>query len=135
MKTPKATQVKREREITVYIDRWAQRLFLQQWEFIVGYKETMMDGDAPNETCNADIYVMSEYHQAFINIYPHFWTQPKEQRERVVVHELCHILTNKLTKLVTDGQDGRLVPYDVTRKINEETTDHIANIAIFGCLN
>lgn len=118
---------KAEREkVKGYINKWAHILFLNNWTISLAY----LTQDEPDKGTLADIEAQPEYFSASIRIFPCFWKLDAEGQERTIVHELCHAVISPVSGAYEDMMDGNHVSQTSFGKLNEGTTQHIANIVL-----
>lgn len=83
------------------------RPLFDKWSWIIPricdqircYAPDSADPDDEGEEMLAASETDSEYRVASLHFYPRFWHETPESRERVFVHELCHILVAPLAEL------------------------------------
>lgn len=126
MKKPEDKSAADKKRVQGYISKWADVLFLSHWSWEVGY----MPQDDGEKGTLADIEAQPEYLSARIRIFPCFWTLSAERQERTIVHELCHAVISPVSGAYEDLMDGNHVSQTSFGKLNEATTQHIANIIL-----
>jgi len=128
--TPEALDRKEaEKEVQAFVQRWKPRLNLNEWHI----ETESADKDLPDPDeegdclmdCNAD----PVYLQAKIRIFPAFARRARHNRERAVVHELCHLVTQEARDLANRARLGKMVTVTETTAAFERMTQRIANIA------
>ncbi len=85
----------------------------------------------------AEIYYDSKYQQIEIRIWPIFKKKPLRMQRKVLLHELCHIITIPSKVAMRKSIDGFLVHKEEIETINETETSKIENIIdllMTGCL-
>ena len=106
-------------EISRYIEKWRRHLFLHQWRFEVRYvkeKDTF-----------ARIEMQHDYSDAIILVSDKLWDRKKEDREHIIVHELCHCVVLPLIVLACHASNDRAVTQREIDLFKEQVTQHIAN--------
>ncbi len=95
-------------------------------------KEVQFKPVAPDHCVTADIVTDHRYYSATINLYPNthdMWLNgDKYKVAQVIVHELCHILTDPLYKIAVDSVTNTNGKY--VEDIREQTTQQISNICM-----
>jgi hypothetical protein len=118
-----------EEEVRAIVRDYKPRLNLQEWHIeIEGAEKDLPDPDEDGEClmdCNAD----PVYLQAKIRIFPAFGKRKRRTRERAVVHELCHLVTQEARDLANRARLGKMVTVTETTAVFERMTQRIANIA------
>lgn len=92
-----------------YLDKWFKAAGFSWWRVNITYHREVKD-DAEYSAV-ADTTTHWEYRQAYINFYvPQFEGKTDEEVERVVVHELSHILIASTSNFSTD-EDRQMTEY------------------------
>lgn len=123
--TPTAKQ---KAEVDRLIDKWRPLLFLSAWTIDLKYAGEADDDDSEVAATAADICADWVYSQATITFYPGYFKELEWKREKLLVHELCHCITEPtrfLSKAVMCGE--KLVSWREYRETNERVTQHIAS--------
>lgn len=124
MKKPSAQTVQRRKaEVRRHITKWRCELLLSEWAI------TSMQMMENHEDAAATINVDLDYLRATIRIYPCFWEHKRKEREEMVVHELCHIVSEEMYVMVHDQANGRLVTPQHANSARERLTQRITNVA------
>jgi hypothetical protein len=105
------------------IGRWRSRLFLGEWFIDIEYHDDINSKAAAQ--CDADPVYMT----AKIRIYPCFWYSSRLDREMILVHELCHCITQSAWNCMASLLDGQLVTKNQQQCELERLTQRITNIA------
>lgn len=119
------------KEVSRIIEKWRGRLFLRGW-----FVDTrFVDEDKPIEGCPgssvyAEVHVDHVYLRAHITVFPCWRAAPKDVREHVIVHELCHCLTQQAWDAISKLRDGVLVTAQEAREIIEKLTQRISYVAM-----
>jgi hypothetical protein len=93
--------------------------FLQGWDIEIEISEK----PGRNTEVAAEIYVLNRYKDATITIYPHYFKQSKETQKRVLIHELCHIISGIQNGLLQVARQGEIVPeHEASYAYEEETS-------------
>lgn len=116
---------KHKKEIRGYIQKWKNRLYLQDWLFETNYCHQDEDEAA------ADIKMQVQYKSAVLRIQPKFWKEVEQQREMIIVHELCHCLVQPLVQLACEAGDGYAVSSREIDHWKESVTQHITNAVFY----
>lgn len=128
-----AVRARERRSVEVIIARWKPRLYLSEWEFevqLMSEPDRDNSPDDPDGETAAAIHASPTYLQALIQIYPLFWELKPSHREKVIVHELSHCLTQELFNVIDAAYSGRAVNYvDASEKL-ERLTQRITNLAL-----
>lgn len=115
-----------KKEISGYIRKWRAILYLEDWYFETTYLHNQESEAA------AAIKMQTEYKRATTIIEPKFWKEPKEAREMIIVHELCHCITEPLVRLAVDAGNGHAVSGREIDHWKESVTQHITNAIYYG---
>jgi hypothetical protein len=106
---------------------WTPRLLLNEWTIEVLFASENCEDGAFAECQSSTMYL-----DANIIIYPKFWTEPYDKWEDIVVHELVHCLTARVSNMLDSALQGRLYNVrDIEFNI-EQLTQRITNVAIRG---
>lgn len=129
MKTSKEHEAFRK-EVCRIIEKWRRLLFLNAWTFNVTWPDAdcthSEHGQTIDKIASSDIdpiYLRSE-----IRIYPLWKTRDKEDREKDIVHEMAHCLTETITRELELVVGGQATSNRRIKEINENMTEHIASI-------
>ncbi len=83
--------------------RWAWVIPTACDEIRVFFDHTGYEAEDENDKDDPEIFAacesLSEYHAARIHVYPRWLTEPEGSRERIIVHELGHIITAPLAEV------------------------------------
>ena len=107
------------------------KMFLNLYGIDFEYCWQEKDTDKHNDNCvTAEIKTNHRYYSAHLKLYPStFEMFKKGKRERVaevIVHELCHIITDPLYKIANEGSSNNTMPF--IEDVREQTTQHLTNI-------
>jgi len=115
-------------ELKKFINKWRPLLFLHAWDIDCHY----MDSDHPhNPDVAIETNMQQEYTQAAWSVYPRYWRLSKTDRERCVVHELCHSVVVPLQHLSIIQTKGQFVSPGHCAHVDESVTQHLSNIVFF----
>lgn len=109
-----------------WIQKWRSRLNVEHWTFNVMIETAPHTRDA---TIRAQTFVNERYTQARIHVYPIFWTETATEQERTVVHELMHVPTHRLGKMLDDLVPLKAASQEAVDDVWETLTEYITNIA------
>lgn len=98
-------------------------LYLHAWTFDVSH----MDSDDESGSA-ADITANHEYLQASIRIYPCFWKSAREDRRKMLLHEMIHAVLSELQHQFTSLYKGRYISIPSHQQVVEKTTSSLTNI-------
>ena len=118
----KPTFAQRKR-IQLWIEKWRPRLFLNEWDIDLNY---IRDKDGDNA---ATVKVDTIYFRASISIYPSFWEHRLKEQEHIIVHELCHCVSEPLALLTIEVLNDKIVTMKNLCDVRENLTQRLANIA------
>lgn len=127
----KLTDAQKKKEIAGYVKKWRQKLFLGEWHVYTHLKKSQSE-QHPRRA--AEVYVDHEYMQASIHIFPGFWDHGKIDRERFLVHELCHCVAEELYACVDSLMNDEIVTRKHSLIALERLVQRISNIAFQGGL-
>lgn len=82
----------------------------------------------------AEISIRHDYQRFYIQIYPKFFKESEEIQRKVLLHELCHTITDQMSQQSMDLLGGSLITKKQITESEEEATSKIENI-IWGFLN
>lgn len=109
------------------------RLFITNYSIDVSYaKDDKAEKESKDNCVAADIKTDHRYYTAYITIYPNthlMWDNGKKREvANVVVHEICHILTDPLYKLTVDSVTN--TSHKFHEDLREQITQQLANIVM-----
>ena len=81
-----------------------------------------------NGYINAEISVDDMYRRITILLYPRFFNESLETQRRILLHELCHCITDELMTISFDLYTGKLRTKRDMEGANERTTSMIESI-------
>lgn len=126
-KGPRLPQPSKAEIITVYTISIAQGLNLQGWDISVDFAlEDCEEGTLAEVDTTAGQY-------AVITIYPTLLASSPEELRLTLVHELCHVLMDRINKLVdvlTASRDDVLT--DISVEAIEHSTEMFARLLAPG---
>jgi hypothetical protein len=110
------------------IEKWRKLLLLSGHHIDVHFGT-----EACSESkCCAEMNCNSPYMSGhYLTIHPRFFeVGDDDERERKIVHELCHIITGDMRLMLHQLLvEEKLVTYREAKDANERLTDFVANIA------
>lgn len=123
---PETSKMTHERVIEL-IEKWRKLLLLGGHHIDVNF------GTEPcaDERCCAEMLSNTPYLSGhYLTIHPRFFeVGDDDERERKIVHELCHLITSETSALMRAVLvHEKLVTTRETKDANERLTDFIANI-------
>lgn len=109
------------------------RMFLTLYSIDINYaQDEKAEKKADDKCVGADIKTDNRYYTGYITLYPvtHLLWDVGKKRElaEVVVHEMCHILTDPLYKIAIDAINNSNQKF--IEDIREQTTQHICNMVM-----
>ncbi len=121
---------KLRKELRVLIAKWRPRLYLNEWHIDLNFP---MEGpeESGGMTVLAEIDACPVYLTARINVYPAWFERGKDAREKTIVHELCHCLTQEMSNLVSNLQNSVLVTHPQRIDAVEKLTQRLTHIALY----
>lgn len=117
-----------EAEAIDLVRKWAPKIFLDEWRIHVSFPKSQLKWE--HGITNCDIQVCTTYLEARMRVFPSWFHAKPEERELMIVHELCHIHTQELADQVIALKDGRLVTESQYRHAHERLTQRLAYIAM-----
>ena len=127
-----AKPTKKQRKwVTDTLSEWKGKLFLHEWYIDVSYMAENIDKSG-DYTTNADVCTCSVYLKAHIRIYPIFWEDTPEKQVRMLVHELCHCLTQEIWDTANHLRDGFMVNSSTIKDQIERLTQRISTAVFMG---
>lgn len=121
---------KEKKKIKEQIELWRGRLFLHEWFLSVGYSDD--EKYQGPFSVSAEVFTNVVYLKAEVTIFPNFFTLDDNEKERCLVHELCHCLTQESWNTSQDLGNGKLIHFDTIRDRIETLTQRISNVAFNG---
>lgn len=76
----------------------------------------------------AEVIYREDYQTITIKIYPCFFEEEPEEQRKVLLHELCHVITIPMNRLTIEFMQGKAVTDETVRSIHERCTSQIENI-------
>lgn len=120
-----------KREALKLIEKWKIRLNLEEWTIFLIFPEVDApatgDGYGPPQATCVPCHV---YLQAWVRLYSGWFEGTEEDRERWIVHELCHCITSEVKDAAFGLRDGKLFTPDQLKEIDERLTQRITYIAM-----
>lgn len=129
-KAAKSEKEKLREEAVALVRTWCPKLMLEEWRVHVSFPKSQLRHD--NGFTNCDIMVDTTYLEARVRVFPSWFSAPQEEREIMIIHELCHIHTAELADVALALLDGRLVTREQYRHAHERLTQRMAYIAKRG---
>lgn len=90
---------RQKNEVRKLLKKWQPKLYLHQWNFNLVWSE---DGGVQA----ARVDMQPEYKFCALTVFSGFWEHPKETREEMLIHELCHCLVQPLVELAVRSANG-----------------------------
>lgn len=118
--------LEQKQSIVEWIRKWREILYLDRHHIDLIFAEHLKE-DAPQTA--AEISQNEPYLDVELTIYPNLFEADSETQERIIVHEMCHLLTIPLFGLLWKAVTGeRMVSQAQARETDEHVTDLIAAI-------
>jgi hypothetical protein len=115
----------RKQFVNKEIDLLKDRFYLQGWTFSTDHFKFP---NQQNEGVAAEVNTDYKYRRIILRIYPPFWAENEEERKNILLHEMCHVLTEPIFDLLMRSQKGMIVLEDEKDRVNEHVTCWIQNI-------
>ena len=97
---------KQKTRIKKYIDKWRDLLGLWNWHLDVEWSDNDKDGIVENTEILAHTYVSWQYLDYKITFYlKSFVDKDDEEVEKVVIHEMCHVLVSEMRENTTNHEE------------------------------
>lgn len=95
---------KKNKLVNGLIEKWRDWLLLNEWHISSQYG---LDdkGDSPFQTF-AEIDVNEVYKKARITFFPCFFKDSLEEQEKIIIHELCHCITEPAFDIMINQHNG-----------------------------
>lgn len=77
------------------------------------------------DNCACEVITDLEYRRVNIKIYPSFFTQTARDQRQLLLHEFCHMYTDKIYQLAVSLLNGKHESFENFRRANEEATSKI----------
>ena len=120
--------LKQQKKVTNFVDSISWCFDLANYTRMYKFKEDPKDTDNDNtETC-ADIITSHTYRSISIRIFPPFWTQSQDEQVRILIHELCHTITEDLYDCGSNLRQGILVTDMELTHYRERATEQVATM-------
>jgi hypothetical protein len=126
-----ATITRRKLEkVRGWVEKYRPILFLHQWTITVSADMPTIEDDDDDGATLASIAILSDYFNAEITLYPAFWSSDvtDTERERAILHELIHCLTEGVCRLTVDGKRPTYDRLAYARSESEQLTEWVTNI-------
>ena len=114
---------KDKERIKKLVEKWKKKLYLQEWEVLIVFKDEYKDNVA------AENHVRVPYMFSKIIIFKSFWNDPKKVQEKIIIHELCHCITERAYDAFLELVNYKIVTMVDIESIREQLTQKITNIA------
>lgn len=119
------TRAKARQIIRKNLQPYRDALNLGEWEITTYYMDEE-NPDAPLTGMMIDTDI--SYLRAQLRVYPALWKNEEEDEiKRMIVHELCHIITEPMYSLCRANVNPHLYPF--VEEQREQETERIARIA------
>lgn len=111
------------------IAKHKKRLYLDLWDIDLRIlKGKDCEYCESDESTNACLTPNPNYYDAVLCVHGRFWGYSEKQQEMIILHELCHLLTCKMNRLVSRLRNGELITENQVRDEWESTTEHLTKI-------
>lgn len=108
-----------------YVRKWLPELLLNAHSITI---EFSMRKCRTSPMAAATCTTKTPYLDVALAIFPLFWEQDEIERERIVIHELCHIITQASKEAACSLHNGSFVTWREIEAANETLTDHLTNV-------
>ena len=85
----------------------------------------------PRKTNNqtaAMCYTKTPYMDVTLTIYPIFWTESRREQERIILHELLHVIAQASKDAACSLHGGTFVTWREIEAANETLVDTLTNV-------
>lgn len=104
------------------VEKWKPILGLDHWEFNYSYTKAFT-GEAAN------IVTTSSYLRSHITIFEELF-KPYNPLEKIIVHEMCHVLTEPSYSIAVDFYNGKHTSLKDIEHFREVSTESIARAVL-----
>lgn len=99
------------------------------WMFdLSNFDKTILFPEEDEGEKAAKFLLREDYQDVNITIYPRFFEEKKESQRKILLHELCHAITQESRTAMVNLSDGVLVTTSRISDINERETSRIENL-------
>lgn len=135
--TPPRRASKAERDkVHAWVRKYQREFYLHILRINVIFHDYPEDAEAtdgePSCAAKMDSDLSIRYHVATLQVYPKFFNDDDEDQEFAVCHEMMHIVTYRLSRLIGHQHEGNLVTPGEAADADEAVTDLLARIVMFG---
>lgn len=134
---PRNASAKEKARVEAWVRKYQRDFFLNVIQIKLIWHVFPEEG--PDEPDNGertdarmDLEMVHRYHIAKLNIFPCFFEDHLEAQRFKIAHEMAHIVTNPLARLIAHQHDGGLVTPDEAADADEAVTDRFARIIVYG---
>mgnify|MGYP006972433322 CR=1 FL=1 len=93
------------------------------WFFEIRYYDrTIRYEKTDKEGINAEVSVQSDYKRVRLNIYPAFFTQPKKEQRKIILHEYVHTVLWPLQMQAYNAVNGKFINNETMMDAVESVT-------------
>lgn len=120
--TKKKSLISKKKDLIGELSKFFRsQLYLDKWMIHISYPKT--DKKSGEYGCVfADITTQEKYYEIDINIYPSLLKQDSTIVFLTMLHELCHVLTEKQQELARKPLDGEFSSKELLETANEQET-------------
>lgn len=110
-------------QIYKFVDEIAPKMYLDGWEIELRQASQNCESGA----C-AEMKSRNQYREATMTIYPNFFDEAQDKQQKIIIHELCHIITSIQNGLIQCAKSGAFINDPEVSYAFEEETTWVANI-------
>ena len=126
-----ATEAERKL-VRAMVRRWLETYYLQALTVRLEWMTDTIDNE-DGTTAAILAHAANSHHIADIRIYPEFFLDlSRSEQDLTIAHELAHVITAPLDKMIDRLRAGELVTPGEQEEADECATDLIARIAYYG---
>lgn len=74
------------------------------------------------------IEIREMYQEMTITLFPHFFEHDMDDQRKILLHDFCHLITNKMKLIAYDLLDGKLHTPAEIHEAKEKATSQIENL-------
>lgn len=104
--------------------RWMFDVSMYEIKFYVKHTDEEKDGGVTS----ASIEIDEKYQTIDINLYPIFFTKNLETQRKIMLHEMCHIISTPLQDAAESLLAGKLITDEAISAASEKSTSRMENI-------
>ena len=124
------TRRTKEDRIRYLVSRWKPRLLLNHWSVDIEFAAEQKPAEKSGHVHYAEVVLNDRYTECKLIVYPSLFNKPFHYQRATIVHELSHITTRPISKLLEKAASRGVFTQTALDDAVEGITEAVAKIVL-----